>query len=282
MNSTNDQIGNWSVLPPTTPQHQEIATLEIEPQKQVKEHHQRPESTLIANLNKSKSYRFGETCQKVSIITVTILVIVATWASLIVTGFVFTIKYDVEGDKGSNASAAVNFSDSYPESYGAAIDQLNLIIQCPDNFINNGSHCTIDRPFCDRWHPAGRIAIPITNVGISLLIAFGFLISVISFISFVASTYSASNESFATMRTRAKKLFDSLITPSMISLYISAIFCIFLFLIFDIVPNPNQSYCKPFGNSSADNILFQLYGALFQYAIMSFFFWLISSYSISC
>ena len=52
-----------------------------------------------------------------------------------------------------------------------------------------------------------------------------------------------------------------------------ATLCIFLFLIFDLVPIPNSTYCKQFNNSGIYNALFQLYGAIFQFAFIGYFLW---------
>ena len=93
-----------------------------------------------------------------------------------------------------------------------------------------------------------------------------------SIVSFLVSRLS-NFEAPRPLKTRLKKLFNNLLYPSLLSLFVFATLCIFLFLIFDLVPIPNATYCKPFSNSITYNALFQLYGAILQFSFMGFFLW---------
>ena len=72
-------------------------------------------------------------------------------------------------------------------------------------------------------------------------------------------------------QSRLQNLFNTLLSPSLLFLFLFGSFCIVLFAIFDL-PDPSDTYQKVYSTQS-DLILLNLYGALFHFGIFGFFFW---------
>ena len=169
------------------------------------------------------------------------------YMNIIISGFVLIFK--VDQDVVVNANGTINSPSNLVELF-THLNNSNISVECPDNFKLNASQCILEIPYCDRWYPAGQASITILNVGLSMLVLFGFVISVISIVSFLMVRFSET-EKHSPLKKRLTDLFDNLL--------ICLQLCIFLFLIFDLAPIPNSTYCKQFNNSGIYNALFQLY-----------------------
>ena len=149
------------------------------------------------------------------------------------------------------------------------LDSFNITVDCPDGFFYSDSFCQLSENFCDEYHPSGNAGRIILRVGLILLAVFGLLVSIISLLTFIINL--CTNKSGGFESNFFKKLFESLVTPSLFSLFVFAFFCVILFVITDL-PNPDLTFCKEL-ESTADFVLFNMYGAIFQFMLIGFLFW---------
>ena len=151
-------------------------------------------------------------------------------------------------------------------------DTFNLTVQCPDGFFYSDSFCQLPGEFCDQYHPSGNAGRIISRVGLVLLSVFGFIVSIISLLTFLVNLCKKS-EAGSSESSFCKRLFSSLVTPSLLSLFLFAFICVLLFMITDL-PNPNNTFCKVY-ESTADFVLYNMYGAIYQFFFIGFLFWVI-------
>ena len=177
-------------------------------------------------------------------------------------GFVFIFDSINTSIINSNISFPV-FLHSYTSNL---FESLNLTVHCPNEYTYENSVCTLPLPYCDQWHLAGQVGNTVLRAGLIILTVFGFIVSVFSLITFLLGLCFIRDEKTPTL---FNQLFETLLSPSIFTLYIFASLCILLFFVFDL-PNPNQTYCIP---SSQENVGFNLYGAIFHFSFMGYFFW---------
>ena len=145
---------------------------------------------------------------------------------------------------------------------------------CPDGYqFNRNRGCCEPINFMDAlWHPADEVGRSILRIGVAFLSVLGLVLSIISILTLLIKLFFLNNAFHSGRKvTMLERYFNSILTPSLVGLYVYGTFCVVLFLIFDL-PDPSDTYQKTLTNQS-DRILLNLYGALFHFSILGFFFW---------
>ena len=176
---------------------------------------------------------------------------------------VSSVNNSVVNISSSSSTLFVSFSSNQ-------FDTFNLTVQCPDECFYSDSFCRLPAEFCDQYHPSGNAGRIINRVGLVLLSVFGFIVSIISLLTFLINICTKS-EAGSNKSSFCKRLFKSMVSPSLLSLFLFAFFCILLFMIADL-PNPDSTFCKEH-ESTAGFVLFNIYGALIQFMYFGFLFW---------
>ena len=155
-------------------------------------------------------------CRKILLVIVTLLILMVI-CNIIIAGFVLIFKvYQVVVVK---ANGTINSPSGLVELF-THLNNSNISVECPDNFKLNASQCILEIPYCDRWYPAGQASVTTLNIGLSMLVLFGFVISVISIVSFLMARFSET-EKHSPLKKRLTNLFNNLL----ICLQLSAFSC---------------------------------------------------------
>ena len=151
---------------------------------------------------------------------------------------------------------------------------LGLNIDCPENYEYNLTHRScVPNDFNEEiWHPSGDTGRTILRIGIACISITGLVTGFISLGTFLLRPFfgrSAIGPGKA--QSKFKEFFNSILTPSLLFLYLFATFCVILLALFDL-PDPSDTYQRQY-ESRSERILLNLYGALFHSGIFGFFFW---------
>ena len=101
--------------------------------------------------------------------------LIVTWCSIIIAGFVFIFKFDQDVVVHVNYTLNSSKYMSNEVNLFALLNKSNITVECPDNFELKASRYILEIPYCDRWYPAGEASIVILNVGLSVLMLSGFI-----------------------------------------------------------------------------------------------------------
>ena len=147
-------------------------------------------------------------------------------------------------------------------------------VNCPeDHQFNSMIQSCVPNNFIEAyWHPSGNTGRTILRIGIACITITGLITSIVSLSTFLLRPFSEeSSTGTGKQESKVQKFFKSLLTPSLLFLYLFASFCVILLVIFDL-PDPSDTYQKLY-ETKAERILLNLYGALFHFGIFGFFFW---------
>ena len=138
---------------------------------------------------------------------------------------------------------------------------------CPDG--NRGGYCEpINFANANSYYSVDEVGL---RIGVAFLSVLGLILSIISILTLLINIFFLKDTFHSGRKvTMLERYFNSILTPSLVGLYVYGTFCVVLFLIFDL-PDPSDTYFKVFTQS--DRILLNLYGALFHFSILGFFFW---------
>ena len=150
---------------------------------------------------------------------------------------------------------------------------FGLSVDCPEGYKFNPSlrYCLPDDFNEDLWHPSGNTGRFIMRIGIACITVIGLVTNFLSLITLLLRLIFEDSAVAGARQSRLQKFFNTLLSPSLLFLFLFGSFCIVLFAIFDL-PDPSDTYQKAY-NTQSDLILLNLYGALFHFGIFGFFFW---------
>ena len=150
---------------------------------------------------------------------------------------------------------------------------FGLRVDCPEGYEFNPSlrFCSPDNFNEDLWHPSGNTGRLIMRIGIVCITVIGLITSFLSLVTLILRQIFEDNAVAGVRQSRIQKFFNTILSPSLLFLFIFGSFCVVLFAIFDL-PDPSDTYQKVY-NTHSDIILLNLYGALFHFGIFGFFFW---------
>ena len=145
---------------------------------------------------------------------------------------------------------------------------------CPEgySFNQNREQCEPNDFVDTLWHPAGEVGGSILRIGVAFVSILGLILSILSILTLVLNSFLENTSDSGEKVAMLERYFNSILTPSLVGLCVYGMFCVVLFLIFDL-PDPSDTYQKTFATQS-DRILLNLYGALFHFSILGYFFWI--------
>lgn len=150
---------------------------------------------------------------------------------------------------------------------------FGLSVDCPEGFTFNYllRFCFPDNFDENLWHPSGNTGRLVMRIGIACITIIGLVTSLLSLVTILLRQFFEDNVTTGVRQSRLQKFFNTILSPSLLFLFLFASFCVVLFAIFDL-PDPSHTYQKVYTVQS-DLILLNLYGALFHFGIFGFFFW---------
>ena len=183
---------------------------------------------------------------------------------------------DVSFAKDVTTTSSVIVLDSNATNSSNTLQTIifGLNINCPEDYhYDSIHHYCVPNNFIERlWHPSGNTGRTILRIGIACISITGLVLSLVSLSTFLLRLFFEESATGSVKRQPiVQKFFNSILTPTLLFLYLFASFCVILLVILDL-PDPSDTYQKQY-ETRGERILLNLYGALFHFGIFGFFFW---------